>query len=106
MDSAHGSQEFKGTGYELFIVSISTLAIANLFIIWFTPNTDMDQVISIINIVLSIFLLVDFFIAFSPQQASKNTFSGISVGWISSAVSQSSGCSYSAFFAQSASFAC
>ena len=61
MDSAHGSQELKGTSYELFIVSISTLAIVNLFIIWFTPNTDMDQVISIINIVLSIFLLADFF---------------------------------------------
>jgi len=61
MEPAHKSQEFKGAGYELFIVSISILAIANLFIIWFTPNKDMDQVISIINFVLSIFLLVDFF---------------------------------------------
>ena len=87
MGSAHGSQEFKGTGYELFIVSISTLAVVNLFIIWFTPNTAMDQVISIINIVLSIFLFIDFFITFSPQQARKITFFGISVGWISSAVS-------------------
>ena len=47
-----------------------------LLIVWFTPTTDMDQVISIINIVLSIFLLIDFVIAFSPQRARIITFSG------------------------------
>jgi len=81
MDSAHGSQEFKGSGYEIFIVSISTLAIANLFIIWFTPNTDMDQVISIINIVLSIFLLVDFFYRFFSS-TSKQKYFFRDFGWL------------------------
>ncbi len=33
MDSAHGSQEFIGTGNELFIVSRSTLAVATLLIV-------------------------------------------------------------------------
>jgi hypothetical protein len=33
MDSTDRSQEFKGAGYELFIVTISTLAIANLLIV-------------------------------------------------------------------------
>lgn len=74
MGSAHGSQEFKGTGYELFIVSISTLAVVNLFIIWFTPNTNMDQVISIINIVLSIFLLIDFINRLFSSTSKKNYF--------------------------------
>lgn len=61
MDSEGRSQEFKGVGYELFIVCITILAIINLIIIWFTPNIEMDKVISIINIVLGIFLLADFF---------------------------------------------
>jgi len=61
MDRSAEFQDFKGTGYELFIMTITVLAIANLFIIWFTPNTDMDQVIIIINFVLSLLLMVDFF---------------------------------------------
>jgi voltage-gated potassium channel len=61
MNSDQISQEFKGIGYELFIVCISILAIVNLIIIWFTPNIEMDKVITIINIVLGIFLLADFF---------------------------------------------
>ena len=61
MNSEVRSQEFKGIGYELFIVCITILAIINLFIIWFTPNIEMDKVITIINIVLGIFLLADFF---------------------------------------------
>lgn len=81
MGSAHGSQEFKGTGYELFIVSISTLAVVNLFIIWFTPNTNMDQVISIINIVLSIFLLIDFIYRLFSS-TSKKAYFFRDFGWL------------------------
>jgi voltage-gated potassium channel len=81
MDSTDGSQEFKSAGYELFIVSISILAIVNLFIIWFTPNTDMDQVIGIINIVLSIFLLVDFFYRLFSS-TSKQRYFFRDFGWL------------------------
>lgn len=81
MDSAHGSEKFKGTGYEMFIVSISTLAIVNLLIIWFTPNTDMDQVISIINIVLSIFLFLDFFYRLFSS-TSKKIYFFQDFGWL------------------------
>lgn len=81
MDSAHGSQEFKGAGYELFIVSVSILAIANIFIIWFTRNTDMDLVITIINIVLSIFLLADFFYRLFSS-TSKQRYFFRDFGWL------------------------
>lgn len=54
-------QELKGASYELFIVAISVLAIINLLIIIITPNEEMDQVLQIMNFVLSIIFLGDFF---------------------------------------------
>lgn len=74
MDSEQRSLEFKGIGYELFIVSITILAIINLFIIWFTPNIEMDKVITIINIGLGIFLLADFFYRLLASTSKRNYF--------------------------------
>lgn len=81
MDSEIRSQEFKGAGYELFIVCISILAIINLLIIWFTPNIEMDKVIIIINFVLGIFLLADFFYRLFSS-ASKTKYFVREFGWL------------------------
>ena len=61
MENEQRNQEYKGASYEGFILAITLLAIANLFIIWFNPNTEMDAVLKIMNFVLSIILLGDFF---------------------------------------------
>jgi voltage-gated potassium channel len=74
MNQTYEAQQFKGPGYEVFIVSISILAIANLILILFTPNTDMDQVVFIINIVISLFLLSDFFYRLLSSPSKKDYF--------------------------------
>jgi voltage-gated potassium channel len=61
MEHSNKPLEFKGPGYELFIVSISILAIFNLILFLFTPNTYRDQVIIIMSFILGLFLLIDFF---------------------------------------------
>lgn len=60
MELSFESQQLKGIGYEVFIVLITFLSIANLLLILFTPNPEMDQVIFFINIVISFALMFDF----------------------------------------------
>lgn len=54
-------QELKDASYEFFVLAISLLAIVNMFIILITPNEEMDDVLRIVNIALSIIFLGDFF---------------------------------------------
>ena len=59
----HGDSKFKelkDTSYEFFIVAITLLAIANLIIMLITPNEEMDDVLRIVNLALSIIFLGDF----------------------------------------------
>ena len=81
MDQTYEAQQFKGPGYELFIVTISILAIVNLFIIWFTPDTVMEQVVLIINFIISVFLLLDFFYRLFSSP-SKNDYFVKDFGWL------------------------
>lgn len=60
MDQTYESQQLKGIGYEVFILLITLLAIANLLLMWFTPNIERDQVIFLMNFVISLVLLLDF----------------------------------------------
>ena len=60
MTPSDGNQELKSLSYEFFILSITILAIFNIFIIWFTQSQVMDQVLVIINFCLSFLLMGDF----------------------------------------------
>jgi voltage-gated potassium channel len=72
MDQTYEAQQFKGPGYELFILTISVLAIANLLIIWFTPDSVMEEVVLIINFIISVFLLLDFFYRLFSSPSKKD----------------------------------
>ncbi len=61
MEQTYLNQQLKGPGYEVFIVLITLLSIANMVLIIFTPNAEMDQVIFLINIIISFCLMFDFF---------------------------------------------
>jgi voltage-gated potassium channel Kch len=54
------SPEQKNLIHEVFILAISILAILNVLIIILVDDPDMDQVLIIVNFVLSLILLVDF----------------------------------------------
>jgi voltage-gated potassium channel len=60
MKSPFSPAAIKIYSYELFILAISILAILNIIIVGFVDDTDMNEVLVIINFVLSLILLIDF----------------------------------------------
>jgi voltage-gated potassium channel len=81
MTPSDGNQELKSLSYEFFILSITILAIANIFIIWFTESQVMDQVLVIINFCLSFLLMADFiYRLFSSPSKVGYFFKGF--GWL------------------------
>jgi voltage-gated potassium channel len=83
MDQTYEDQQFKGPGYELFILTISILSIANLLLIWFTPDSVMEQVVLIINFIISIFLMLDFLYRLLSSPSKKDYFVK-DYGWLDS----------------------
>lgn len=81
MENEQRNQEYKGASYEGFILAITLLAIANLFIIWFNPNADMDAVLKIMNFALSIILLGDFTLRLFSSP-SKRDYLISKYGWL------------------------
>jgi voltage-gated potassium channel len=81
MTPSDGNQELKSLSYEFFILSITILAIVNIFIIWFTQSQVMDQVLVIINFCLSFLLMGDFiYRLFSSPSRVGYFFKGY--GWL------------------------
>ena len=74
MENSQKSEEFKGSGYELFILTISILAIFNLILFLLTPSTYRDQVIFIMNFILGLFLLIDFFYRLITSTSKRDYF--------------------------------
>ncbi len=52
--------ELKDTGYEIFIGALSTLSIVNMVLINLVAVPALDQVLLVINVVISIILFLDF----------------------------------------------
>jgi voltage-gated potassium channel len=74
-------QELKDASYEFFIVAISILAVVNLIIILIVPIEEMDEVLRIVNIAISILFLVDFFYRLLSAP-SKRGYLFKSWGWL------------------------
>jgi voltage-gated potassium channel Kch len=60
MDIPSDTKEFKGNSYEVFLLVISILSIFNIFLFWITTDEEMREVIAILEIILSIFFILDF----------------------------------------------
>jgi voltage-gated potassium channel len=73
--------EYKDSSYETFILAITLLAFTNLVIIWINPNVEMDDVLKIMNILLSIILLGDFFFRL-VSSPSKSEYLIRKYGWM------------------------
>jgi voltage-gated potassium channel len=81
MEKSYEEQQFKGPGYELFIMLITILSILNLILILFTRNSEMEQVIFFINIAISLILMFDFFYRLLSSP-SKNAYFIKDFGWL------------------------
>lgn len=60
MDNQSKPNEIKGVAYELFLSAITILSILNIFLYWFPSDEEMKEVILILEIILSIFFILDF----------------------------------------------
>jgi len=75
------TNEHKSYRYEFFILAISLLAIINILIILLINVPEMDQVLRIINFVLSLILLFDFLYRLLSAK-SKTSYFFQQFGWI------------------------
>lgn len=60
-DETAAASELKGTGYELFIAALSVLSIVNIVLLYALRDDDLRTVLLVMNVVLSVIFLVDFF---------------------------------------------
>lgn len=75
------ANEYKSFRYEFFILAISLLAIINIIIILLINVPEMDQVLLIINFVLSLILLFDFLYRLLSAN-SKTSYFFQQYGWL------------------------
>ncbi len=68
------SSELKNISYELFIAALSVLSIFNLFFIALLKQPDVDGVLKIINIALSIIFFADFLYRLITTSAKSKYF--------------------------------
>lgn len=73
-------EELRNVSYELFIVAISILAIANIFLYYFVPDRDIAGMADLMNWTLSLLFLLDF-IARLLLSESKKTYILRRFGW-------------------------
>lgn len=73
--------EYRDSSYEFFILAISLVAITNLIIIWVTPSVERDDVLRIMNFLLSILLLADFFFRLFTTPSKRDYLIG-GYGWL------------------------
>jgi len=74
MSASEASTNHKSFSYELFILAISILAIVNIIFIILTSDPGRDQVLVIVNFVLSLILLFDFSYRLSTAREKRNYF--------------------------------
>jgi voltage-gated potassium channel len=68
-------QDLKDPGYEIFILLVSVLSVANLIILWI-PGLDLDalRVVQVINFFLTIIFLLDFSYRLLTVRSKKHYF--------------------------------
>jgi hypothetical protein len=67
-------KELKSLGYEIFIGVLSILSILNLVLALFIPDSDLTQVLNIMNWLFSIIFICDFIYRISTAPSKSNYF--------------------------------
>ena len=60
IDAAEERAGLKNPGYEIFIAALSVLSIVNLVLIFIIQDPDLDYVLAIMNVPITIIFLIDF----------------------------------------------
>jgi voltage-gated potassium channel len=72
--SAPTSDEFGNTGYELFVGALSVLSLVNIVLLAAVDDTALNNVIRVIDIVLSVIFLIDFLARLSRAPSRADYF--------------------------------
>ena len=65
--------ELKNTGYEIFVGILSILSIVNIVLRYAAQDDNLDQILLVMNVLLSVIFLVDF-----PSSSSRSSGSSAS----------------------------
>jgi voltage-gated potassium channel len=60
IDAAEERAGLKNPGYEIFIAALSILSIVNLLLIWILRDQDLDYVLQVMNVPITIIFFIDF----------------------------------------------
>ena len=78
--SGLSNNELKDTGYELFVAAVSVLSILNLVLMYVVDDQSLDEVLRVMNVVLTIILFIDFVYRLSTA-TSKSVYFFRQFGW-------------------------
>jgi len=81
MDYLSNSNVQKRTSYEIFLSAITILSILNIFLFWITSDDEMREVILLLEIILSIFFILDFLYRFISS-VNKYQYLVKDFGWL------------------------
>ena len=70
----HQSEELKNVGYEIFIGSLSVIAIINILLFYLIPDRDVAGVLGAMDWTYSFIFLVDFIMRLSLSKSKSNYF--------------------------------
>ncbi len=74
IDAAEERAGLKNPGYEIFIAALSVLSIVNLVLVFVIQDQDLDYVLAIMNVPITIIFLIDFLYRLKSAPSKSNYF--------------------------------
>jgi voltage-gated potassium channel len=74
IDAAEERAGLKNPGYEIFIAALSVLSIVNLVLVFVIQDQDLDYVLAIMNVPITIIFLIDFVYRLKSAPSKSNYF--------------------------------
>ncbi len=80
IDAAEEEAGLRNPGYEIFIAALSVLSILNLVLLYLVQDDDLDFVLLVMNLILTVIFLIDFLVRFRAAP-SKGGYFWHAYGW-------------------------
>ncbi|MCX6431328.1 MAG: ion transporter [Actinobacteria bacterium] len=80
IDAAEERAGLRNPGYEIFIAALSVLSILNLVLLYVVQDAQLDFVLMVMNVVLTVIFLIDFLVRFRAAP-SKSGYFWRGFGW-------------------------
>jgi voltage-gated potassium channel len=80
IDAAEEQAGLRNPGYEIFIAALSVLSILNLVLLYLVQDAELDFVLMVMNLILTIIFLIDFLVRFRAAP-SKSGYFWHAYGW-------------------------